>query len=414
MKKKMLTFLGTSLYEETFYTYGRKKPCKTPFVQTSLIRFFGPFDQAVIFLTESAKSANWRKLSKAAKEQCPECELVPVDIKDGKNQDEMWETFETLLSCIDQDDEVVFDITHSFRSIPVLSLACVQYLRSLKNVELSGIYYGAWEAKTEREDGETEAPIFDLTPFVELMDWSRSVSDFVNYGETGPLTDLTKKESGRLTKKLKGNLKTFADSLRKLQNEISTCRGLSIYEGRRLGQIEPNMKKLEKNAAELPPPFLPLMQKLKNRIEVLKGWPGLKLDQEILRGFGAVEWCLEHGLTQQAYTLLQENLITFFCKTAGLDWRCKDPDRMVAGLSAAVFRKDPVEWKGLADTRRDLVAKIHGSVDGELLSLFEDLSQFRNDINHGGMVYQTNPGTFKKKIEICFENIKKWFEEASQ
>lgn len=414
MPRKMFSFLGTSDYAEGIYTFGGDE-WRTSFVQTALIRFFQPFDEIIVFVTREARSKNWSKLKEAIQRHYPHCSFNAVDIKDGKTLAEIWETFNILLSRVDENDELVLDITHSFRSIPVLVLACVQYLRSLKNIHLSGIYYGAWDAREPfkkfygTEDPLPRSPVFDLTPFIELMDWSYGVADFIKYGQIGPLNNLTKEKSGHLPKKLRQNLKTVVESFLKLQNEILTCRGKLIHEGKRLAQIEPNLKKIKENAEELPPAFYPLVEKIETKIRQLKGWGGISVDDDIQRGFGAVSWCLEHNLVQQAFTLLQENLITYFCRASGLNDREKSPDRRIASISSSVFFLPFEQWDQFAREHEVEIRKVHAGIGEYLMKLFRELSEIRNDINHAGMTCETKPETLRKKVQDCHNKVQTWF-----
>ncbi len=49
--------------------------------------------------------------------------LIPVKeevIPEGANSNEMMEIFQTIYKLISLDEDIIFDVTHSFRSIPIL------------------------------------------------------------------------------------------------------------------------------------------------------------------------------------------------------------------------------------------------------------------------------------------------------
>jgi len=93
--------------------------------------------------------------------------LRPISIPDGKDEAEIWGIFETLTQNVNEGDSIVFDITHAFRSIPFLAMIAVSYLRAAKGIELNAIVYGAYDARID-----DKSPVFNLTPFVTLLDWT--------------------------------------------------------------------------------------------------------------------------------------------------------------------------------------------------------------------------------------------------
>ena len=73
------------------------------------------------------------------------CPVTRVEIPEGKSEAEIWEIFNIVFGSLEREDEVVFDITHAFRSIPMLAIVILNYAKMMKKVTLSGIYYGAFE-----------------------------------------------------------------------------------------------------------------------------------------------------------------------------------------------------------------------------------------------------------------------------
>lgn len=413
MSRKLLTFLGTATYKPAVYTLTPDGPgFETSFVQTAVINFFGPFDESYIFVTEDAKRKNWGQLCMGMKQHCGNAFLTSLDIPDGKNETEIWNIFSKIRSCIAFGDVVVFDVTHSFRSIPILALACIQYLRSLESIQLDKIVYGAWEARFPYKDSYApndptpKAPIFDLTPFVELMDWSHAISEFGKYGQIDPLRDLVKKDGNTLlmTKKLRQNLSAVVDHMANLQGEISTCRGRAISKGERLTAILSSLKQLKKNAQDLPPAFQPLLEKLESKLIKLTGPPDISASDEVRRGFGAVDWCLSHGLIQQAYTIFQESLITHFCQLAELNFQDKSC-RDLAAQSAKTFNLNQKDWYSPAKENPEIIRVIHTKAGKHVLELFESLSGNRNDINHAKITSTNKPESLKKALDGVFSQI---------
>lgn len=53
-----------------------------------------------------------------------------MPIPNGKNEEEMWEIFETLFDKIEEEDELYIDLTHRFRYIPMLVMIFPNYANS--------------------------------------------------------------------------------------------------------------------------------------------------------------------------------------------------------------------------------------------------------------------------------------------
>ena len=98
------------------------------------------------------------------------------------------------------DWEVAFDITHSFRSMPMYNLAALQYIRSVasQKIDISHVYYGCYELEAEMN----YAPVMDLEEIIRLMDLSAAVEEFKNTGRPLALVDMLKNDDPALTKAL--------------------------------------------------------------------------------------------------------------------------------------------------------------------------------------------------------------------
>jgi len=113
-------------------------------------------------------------------------------IEYGKNDEELWHNFEQYLSILDEinDDDVLYiDITHSLRSLALMSFLMVQFGQVIKNkkFKIGGILYGMFEYSYEN-DGIS--PIVDLKIFYDLMEWIKAIDAFKNYSRTDSIERL--------------------------------------------------------------------------------------------------------------------------------------------------------------------------------------------------------------------------------
>lgn len=115
----------------------------------------------------------------------------------GINEDEIWSNFEKFLtigSYIEDGDELYLDITHSFRSLSLMSFVMTQFSSSIsdKDFKISGVYYGMFEYSFESEDNIT--PIVDIKILLEIQEWIKAIDAIKKYSDFDPLVRLLKSE----------------------------------------------------------------------------------------------------------------------------------------------------------------------------------------------------------------------------
>jgi len=115
----------------------------------------------------------------------------------GIDDDELWGIFEKYLEIaehIEDGDELYLDITHSFRSLAMMSLVMTQFASSIsdKKFTLKGVYYGMLEYQSETE--EKVAPIVNLNILFELQEWIKAIDAIKKYSDFDPLVEIMEKE----------------------------------------------------------------------------------------------------------------------------------------------------------------------------------------------------------------------------
>ena len=117
--KKLVTFIGTGDYKEVSYQYGEHH-CVTNIAPIALIKWFHP-EEVIILLTDLAsQNKNWHDLEEYLKSNSVTYHSVPIP--DGKSEHEIWQLFSIIAEKLSEDDEIILDITHGFRSLPFLAL----------------------------------------------------------------------------------------------------------------------------------------------------------------------------------------------------------------------------------------------------------------------------------------------------
>ena len=111
----LLTFLGNpkEYHQTTYWWDGQEKQTRFAPVASCV---FHHADRMIVFLTGEAER-NWYQ--PLLEELPPDVAAEPVrDIPLGKKDTELWEIFNRICTAVPPEEEVVFDITHGFRSSP--------------------------------------------------------------------------------------------------------------------------------------------------------------------------------------------------------------------------------------------------------------------------------------------------------
>lgn len=427
-RKVFISVLGTGHYKPAKYYFNNNQEdyLETRFIQQASIakicQDWNENDKILIFLTKLAREVNWEKeaqknhrdgtypgLSYELKKLNPKATIEDWPISDGNSEEEIWKIFETVFSKLENDDEVYFDITHAFRSLPMLLMVLIHYAKFLKNIKVASITYGNWEVGKENQG---LSPILDLTSFSVLQDWSGAAQEFIRFGRmsmteeviTDPLKDLAKQYKGQSEEVL--NLRQLIKNLQATPDSIYTCRGKKIFEG----LDAQNYKDLrEKNVGSFFPPLIPLLQTMDEKVQEFSP------EQKLKNGFEAVKWCINYNWIQQGYTILQETLISFILKNLGKNWENEILRNTLNACAGIIVRKEPEEeWKGVALKHKDIARELS---QNEIVIKFSkinyQLTDFRNDMNHAGIRKNPKPfSTLKDNLPVLYKEIVKLVHEV--
>jgi len=381
---KAISFLGPTDYKTVTYTY-RDQEFTTRLFPEALFHFFPDLQQLYVFATPTVQShPNLAQL----RERVPPDRLTVVPIPEGHTEEELWDIFSALTEVVAEREEVVFDITHSFRSIPFLTFLAAAYLRAARRARIRAVVYGAYDARPKDDPGPR--PVFDLTPFVSLLDWLAATNQFIHTGDAQYLARLLRQEGEA---RRSGALKHAGETLEPFSLAVMLCRPLEVM--RDAGRMENMLKQAAGVMAQWARPFTVMA----DRIQAEYGKYNLPdpigdVAASLRHQLSIIRWYAEHGQIIQAVTLAREWVVT----AVGMQLQgsfilaTDEREKIERGLSGlcrvAQGRSFPCE---LNEVGRALQSWPEAQA---IRDLWNQLSTVRNDLDHAGM----KPGPMKAAI----------------
>jgi CRISPR-associated protein Csx16 len=230
---RLISFLGTGDYRETTYAFDGAT-CRTRYVAHALASFTRPNEIRLIATAEA-----WNQHGNALAQglsgsghPVPEQVRVPT----GGEPQQLWQMFGAIVEVIrTSSSPVLLDITHGFRMQPFFAAACIQYVQSvLPNPPQIRVVYG------EYRGAEQESPIWELTPFLDVLSWSRNLMMFLRTGRADDVVEPTEALGRELNRQWatsgrqgpQPQLRTLAQSLSAFGDDFTTIRTGSLLIGK--------------------------------------------------------------------------------------------------------------------------------------------------------------------------------------
>ncbi len=485
MCRHFITVLGTSLYTDCIYEVeGTDFAYRTPLVQMAVLRYIMPVcsegDRITVLLTERAEEMNWRTrayteaerrhpamknrqpaageqkigLKELMEREYPDLPIESVRIKEGRNKAETDEIFEAIYGVIRPKETVYFDFTHGLRNLPMQALTVIHYAKALKDIQVGGMYYGAFELGERREDGKYYVNLLDMSACSTILDWTSAAESFIKGGSSSQLKDLYK-ETVKPRKEQK-NATQMINKLCDLTNCLNTGRG-------KYDKNDKNEKKsiqtaynkfhdsYEKMCEDEQPvsdaPLIRLLDHIRGDVNIFsrKYWmekEGGRIELEnTATGMAAIQWAIDKNLTQQGFTALEETIKTWLCEAYGIPAGDKAERDGIVGRTLkfmanqqlsqtsqsdgnkeavkekllAEFHADPDFEKRDAEEKEDYLKKIEEmamNLSEKLLDVSSAVSDQRNSLNHFGFQkYPAGYDKLQKNLEKRYKELKEIMEQ---
>ena len=262
-------------------------------------------------------------------------------IKYGINDEETQENINNVLGIeqeLNEKDEVIVDITHSFRSLPIMIMNLLIYLQTVskKKINISHVYYGMLEVSKELG----HAPVAELSSMLDISKWITGAYAFENFGNAYQIADLIKNENKDVSERLRrfSNLMNL-NHLGLLKNEINSLKAIKNTTYRTL----------------IPSLIItPIVNRFIAQFDNIRT---LSLFQLRL-----AKWQFEHHNYTAAYISVIESIITYTCEINNEDWQ----KREIRENAKEALRKQNNTWK----------------VQGELTNIYRETNHIRNSLAH--------------------------------
>jgi CRISPR-associated DxTHG motif protein len=323
MTRIIITFLGISASNDYYgYKYEGEISKGRVFAEALLERKLVKFDKMLVCVTNGAENTTWKIIEPFALEN--PTSIVHVPIEDGMNDVELWKNFNSITAEFQNDDEVIFDITHGFRSLPFLVFLFSAYLKVAKKVKIASVLYGVLEKREPPSSPEIKniIPVIQLSSFVLMLDWMSATQQFIDLGDGNGLVKLLK---GLIIRDndLKETVQEMAEAIELVSDALIYIRPIEAMKAAaKIQQLVPQIKSAGHELAELQP-FLLLVDQIDDKYKILalaEPMESQNLYQNLNRQLDMISWYQDHQQQIKSIVLARELFVSILAY-----WLKNDP-----------------------------------------------------------------------------------------
>lgn len=340
---------------------------------------FGPFSRLLVFYTKETK-----KWFQEFKTICAENEIVSptgFTIPSARTAREQWHIVDIIIDAVlsdhqnnDDSPRITLDITHGYRTLPLLYFTAISFLTSFHSSVLEQVLY------TQVDCQSGVGNILDVTSSFEVIKWYHATSMFAKSGRVRDLLSLVERRKHELRES--GVDFQDLEPIRKALSGLTTSLGvgLPIELGNLAYGVQKQLQTIQQSPTSLPL-FKHLLGELKDiatesAIELPNNKESLDLtEEEILRQERIIRRAMEYGQIANALTMLRE----FYLNRVLLDfapqqWLRRETRHYIASQLNALVKKNQN-----SELSRSLSDKQHRAG-----CIWDELTQTRNRVAHCG------------------------------
>ena len=357
---RLVSFLGTSDYQPTTYTLPDGNSWQSPYVQEALMRYYEP-SSLVVLVTPEARA----KHATALTQQLAATGVKPLfkAIETPVSESAQWALFDVLSDALQGTNRAMLDITHGFRSAPLVGVAAALYLEKLANVTVDPIVYGhrAYDSDTGQ--------VVELGSFLSLIKLTYGAHIFETSGDARPL-------QRELQQDTDSEMATIVHQLGHMSE------ALHLLQGPALSEAATNLN----HGLHRPPPTDP---KHRARHAILahtnEAFAGFRNQHDLQVQLQQVRYYTERRAWSSALIAVVELIITSVCHSEGFPindrWRRR-------------------KARNLLDPKKHQTADL--LVNERLRTHYRKLNTYRNRIAHNAEGFR-----IKSDVQALSRNIEK-------
>jgi hypothetical protein len=406
---KLFTFLEAAEYPLTTFVYGSRE-YSARFSVAATSRILKP-DTIVVFATEQAQQSVLAEFSHSISAETP-VDVIPIP--PGRDRSELLLIARRVFAAAQEETDLAFDLSYGPLTYPLLGLLVAILLRTRSEIRLRAILFAAYGIDQAAED---KTPLFDLAGMLTWMQWGNAVDEFNRTADSRELADLVRDQRRILARQAQGDQTRLAElgSLGKLAGVIEAIdQALHMIRPHQamqhIGDL-PDRLAAAKSLLEQGYPGLSLTALLESVVERYSRMglysPGLAENAlEALRVERIMlNWYADGGGWVQSATLAREWLVSWVMVNLGQKQVTQLPKRQrVESVLAAEAADYLVARQSRLPYQPIFLQSLPRLED--VLALWIDLVDVRNDINHAGMREAPGkPDALKARIQKCIKVI---------
>lgn len=416
MNRIFLSFLGLGSfkrekdkyeYDPIIYELNGQKSKETEFVQVAEIETLGAeqFDKIVIVATQRSYDSHFANLREQLRIAGAK-NILHIIIGEEMSSEGQWRWLERILDFIDPGDQLTVDLTHGYRSIPIVFSAAINFLQKAKNVILHSVLYGAYDKAKDLGF----APIVDMKDFYIINEWADAVSRLVEDADVRKMAQVAEKTSGFQA----GELNDQA-IVRAFQDLTNTVRNVDVNSiGEKANTALRLIEAKEKEASTTGKILLKLVMDKFTSITTDEPMSG-KYDQPyFMLQLEIISLLLEHKLFMQAYTVMREFIgsIGMIEKAKVRSAEGRKRRRRFAEVFVSMMQFPENEWdfKGQAKVDRGKLMPYYNKlktlgIESILREFSNDLTDYRNGFDHAWTLKGQAPEDIDERGAVFFKKL---------
>ena len=219
--------------------------------------------------------------------------LVVIEVPDSMDEETQFQAISQLLEKIEKEDTLFVDLSGGMRDVAMLLVIAARCMRDLRDVKTRRVIYA------ELRGGEPV--VRDRTQLYGLFDFITAMDQFFSTGTAQKLEDYLLSEGEK-----DPVLHTLLTRINQFSEDLALCRVRKLSDD--LNQIDQALKETPEKSQNLTDLFF---QMLKDRFST-EFAELLSSGEKALPAL--VSWCADHGMYQQALTLLCEQMPEYVCQ----------------------------------------------------------------------------------------------------